>query len=59
MSYLQVPIEIVSEATMEYRIIGPSEMPPTPTTSYTIDPDPVEMPSVEGKFWIEYKIITT
>ena len=59
MSYLQVPIEIISNGTMEYRIVGPSEMPPTPASGYTIDPDPVEMPNVPGKYWVEYKITTT
>lgn len=55
MSYLQVPIKI--DATMEYRVIGPSDTAPTPAEGYQIDSEPIEIPNVEGKFWIEYKII--
>jgi hypothetical protein len=58
MSYLQVPVKIVSDAIMSYRIVGPSDTAPTPAPSYTIDPEPIEIPNVEGKFWTEYKIIT-
>ena len=59
MSYLQVPVKIVSDATMEYRIVGPSDTPPTPASGYTIDPEPNEISTVEGKWWTEYRIITT
>ena len=58
MSYLQVPVKIEVDGTMEYRIIGPSDTPPTPATGYMIDPEPIENPNFEGKFWVEYKIIT-
>ena len=58
MSYLQVPVKIVSDATMEYRIVGPSDTQPTPATGYTIYPEPIEIPTVPGKFWVEYKIVT-
>lgn len=58
MSYLQVPIKVCTDATMKYRIIGPSETQPTPADGYTIDPEPVEIVGVKGKFWIEYKIIS-
>jgi hypothetical protein len=57
-SYLQVPIKVVSDATMEYRVVGPNDTPPTPADGYQIDPEPLEIEGVEGKFWIEYKIIT-
>ena len=57
MSYLEVPIKVISDGTMSYRLVGPSESAPTPATGYTIDPEPVELPNVEGKFWIEYKTI--
>jgi hypothetical protein len=58
-SYLQVPIEIVKNATLEYRIVGPSETQPTPAQGYLIDPESIEVAGVEGKFWIEYRIIET
>ncbi|MBA7489826.1 hypothetical protein ES702_00360 [subsurface metagenome] len=58
MSYLQVPIKIISDAIMEYRIVGPSDTKPDPALDYTIDPEPIEIPNTEGKYWIEYKIIT-
>ena len=58
MSYLQVPVKIVSDATMEYRVVGPSESAPTPASGYTIDSEPIEIVGIEGKFWTEYKIIT-
>lgn len=54
MSYLQVPVKV--DATLEYRIVGPSETQPTPATGYLIDPEPIEVANVEGKFWVEYKI---
>lgn len=57
MSYLQIPIEIVKDATMEYRIIGPSDTKPTPAEGYEIDPEPIEIPNAPGKLWIEYRII--
>lgn len=57
MSYCQVPVKIVIDATMEYRLVGPSDTPPAPAAGYEIDPEPVEIAGVEGKFWIEYKII--
>lgn len=57
MSYLQVPIKTVTDATMEYRVVGPSDTPPTPADGYMIDPEPVTIDGVDGKFWIEYKII--
>ena len=58
MSYLEVPIKLVSDATMSYRIVGPSDTKPDPALGYTIDPEPIEIAGVEGKFWTEYKIIT-
>jgi len=58
-SYLQVPVKIVSDATMEYRIVGPSDTMPTPAEGYSIDPEPIEIPSAEGKYWVEYKIVTS
>ena len=57
MSYLQVPVKVVVDATKEYRLVGPSDTPPTPSTGYVIDPEPIETPTVEGKYWLEYKII--
>lgn len=57
MSYLQVPIKIEKDATLEYRIIGPSDTEPTPAQGYQIDPEPIEVSGVKGKFWIEYRII--
>ncbi len=56
-SYLSVPIKVETDATMQYRIIGPSDTPPTPAEGYIIDPEPIEIEGVEGKFWIEFKII--
>lgn len=58
MSYLQVPIKVVTDAVMEYRIVGPSDTPPTPADGYTIDPEAIEIDGVPSKFWMEYKIIT-
>ena len=58
MSYLQVPVKIASDATMEYRIIGPSDTQPTPATGYTIYPESMENPNFEGKFWVEYRVIS-
>jgi hypothetical protein len=54
-SYLQVPVKI--NATMEYRIVGPCDTKPTPAEGYTIGSEPIKMPNVNGKFWLEYKII--
>lgn len=56
MSYLSVPVKI--NATMEYRVVGPSDTAPEPAEGYQIDPEPIEIEGVEGKFWVEYKIIT-
>lgn len=56
MSYLQVPIKI--DATLEYRVVGPSDTTPKPAEGYLIDPEPIEISGVQGKFWIEYKITT-
>ena len=56
MSYLTVPVEVVVTKTMEYRIVGPSDTAPTPASGYSIDPEPIEISGVKGKFWIEYKI---
>jgi hypothetical protein len=56
-SYLQVPIKIVKDAVLEYRVIGPSDTEPTPAEGYTVDPESIEVTGVEGKFWIEYRII--
>ena len=58
MSYLQVPVKVVTDATMSYRIVGPSDTPPIPEEGYIIDPEPVEIVGIEGKFWVEYKIVT-
>ena len=57
MSYLEVPVKV--NGTMSHRLVGPSETPPTPTEGYIIDPEPIEIPNVEGKFWTEYKIVIT
>lgn len=58
MDYLQVPIKIVKDAVLEYRIIGPSDTEPTPAEGYKIDPESIEFTGiVSGKFWIEYRII--
>lgn len=54
MSYLTKTVKI--NATMEYRIVGPSDTAPTPADGYKIDPEPIEIAGVEGKFWLEYKI---
>jgi len=56
-SYLQVPVKLVKDATMEYRIVGPSDTKPTPVEGYSIDPEPIKIQGVEGKFWIEFRII--
>jgi hypothetical protein len=53
-SYLTKTVKI--NATMEYRIVGPSDTAPTPADGYKIDPEPIEIAGVEGKFWLEYKI---
>ena len=55
MSYLQVPIKI--DGILEYRVVGPSDTAPTPADGYKIDPEPIEITGLEGKFWVEYKII--
>ena len=57
MSYLQIPINVLVEATKEYRLVGPSDTIPAPAAGYVIDPEPIETPTVEGKYWLEYKII--
>lgn len=59
MSYLQVPIKLEKDAMLEYRVVGPSDEEPEPAEGYSIDPDPIEITGVPGKFWIEYKIIET
>ena len=59
MSYQQIPVIIEVNAIMHYRIVGPSDTPPTPETGYIIDPEPIEISDVNGKFWIEFKIITS
>ena len=59
MSYLEVPVKLVTDAIMSHRLVGPSETIPTPAPGYTIDPEPIEIAGVEGKFWTEYKIVTT
>lgn len=56
MSYLEVPVKI--DATMSYRIVGPSDTPPTPATGYTIDPDPIQVSGSSDKYWLEYRIIS-
>lgn len=56
MSYLQVPVKVLVDKVMEYRLVGPSDTAPTPASGYAIDPEPVEIVGVPGKFWIEYKI---
>jgi len=53
-SYLTKTVKI--NATMEYRLVGPSDTAPTPADGYKIDPEPIEIAGVEGKFWLEYKI---
>ena len=58
MSYLQTPIKILTDGTMSHRLVGPSDTKPDPALGYTIKPEPVEISGVEGKFWLEYKIIT-
>jgi len=55
-SYLQVPVKVLVDKVMEYRLVGPSDTAPTPASGYAIDPEPVEIVGVPGKFWIEYKI---
>ena len=55
-SYTTVPVTVKVTKTMTYRIVGPSDTAPTPADGYTIDPEPIEISGVEGKFWIEYKI---
>ena len=59
MDYLQVPIKVIKDATLEYRFVGPSDTQPTPATGYTIDPQPIDLSSlgIPGKLWIEYKVI--
>lgn len=57
MDYLKVPIKIVKDAVLEYRIVGPSDTTPTPAEGYLIDPEPIAIAGVDGKFWIEYRII--
>ena len=57
MSYLQVPVKIEVDGTMEYRLVGPIDTPPTPVEGYTIDPESIEIPNSEDKYWMEYKII--
>jgi len=52
-----VPIKVLTDAVMEYRVVGPSSTAPTPAAGYTIDPEPIEIDGVEGIFWIEYKIV--
>lgn len=59
MSYLQVPIKIEKDAVLHYRVVGPSETEPTPADGYAIDSESIEISGVEGKFWIEYKIVET
>lgn len=59
MSYLQVPVTVSTAAVMHYRIVGPSDTAPAPAAGYTIDPEPIEITGAAGKFWVEYKIITT
>jgi len=56
-SYLQVPVKIEKDAVMHYRIVGPSDTKPTPADGYMIDPEPIEIAGVSGKFWIEFKIV--
>lgn len=57
MDYLKVPIKIVKDAVLEYRIVGPSDTTPTPAEGYTIDPEPISIVGIDGKFWVEYRII--
>ena len=57
-SYLQIPIKVLVNATKEYRLVGPIDTMPTPESGYIIDPEPIETTEGEGKFWLEYKIIT-
>lgn len=56
MSYLQIPIKIMKDATLEYRIVGPSDTAPTPAAGYQIDDESIEITGL-GKFWIEYRVI--
>ncbi len=58
MSYLETPVKVEVDGTMKHRLVGPSDIPPTPTIGYQIDPEPIEIATVEGKFWTEYKITT-
>jgi len=56
-SYIEVPVKVEVDGILHYRLVGPSDTPPTAETSYTIDPEPIEIPNVNGKFWVEYKIV--
>jgi hypothetical protein len=56
-SYLSVPVEVTVQKTMEYRVVGPSDTEPTPAEGYNIDPEFIEISGVDGKFWIEYRIL--
>ena len=55
-SYTKLPIVVLQNATLEYRLLGPSDTPPTPAVDYTVDPEPIEVAGIPGKFWLEYKI---
>ena len=57
MSYLQIPVKVATDATKEYRLVGPSDTTPTPAPGFVIDPEPIETPTIEGKYWLEYRII--
>jgi len=57
-SYQQIPVKVEVDGTMHARFVGPSETAPTPAEGYTIDPESVEISTVPGKFWVEYKITT-
>lgn len=54
MDYLKIPVKI--SATLVYRIVGPSETLPEPAEGFQIDPEPIEIEGVEGKFWVEWRL---
>jgi len=58
-SYLQIDVAISKSAKLDYRLVGPSASQPIPPEGYKIDPEPILVEGVQGKYWLEYKITET
>ena len=55
MSYLSLDVPVVVSKTLEYRLVS-SDVEPTPADGYVVHPVPIEIPDVQVKLWLEYRL---